>query len=61
MGPTKICCGQKHWSVTCPDGKTMCILCFNKFSVDQLAKPDGVAYMNICKPCYNSYNMRERI
>lgn len=48
--PFRICCGQQHASVTCPDGLTMCALCFDRFPIAALATHDGHP-IDICTPC----------
>lgn len=51
-GPVRLCCGQRHYGVQCPDGKVMCCMCFRRFKVEDLninelsKKPEDV-----CKEC----------
>lgn len=50
--PVRLCCGQRHWTVACPDGKVMCCLCFNRFTQDELySDSDGVKW-DVCIPCH---------
>lgn len=50
--PVRVCCGQRHYGVTCPDGKVMCCVCFERFDVSDLAVSGNpmVAY-DVCKGC----------
>lgn len=48
--PVKLCCGQSHWSVQCPDGLVMCCLCFSRFPVAELAD-DGEGKIDVCRLC----------
>jgi hypothetical protein len=34
--PVRLCCGQPHSGVMCPDGKVMCQLCFGRFDIEGL-------------------------
>lgn len=34
--PVQLCCGERHWGVVCPDGKVMCVICFNRFDPHDL-------------------------
>ncbi len=50
-GPIRLCCGQRHWEVQCPDGAVMCCICFMKFGVESLSVlPDG-SKTDVCKTC----------
>jgi hypothetical protein len=58
--PRRLCCGQAHWGVVCPDGKVMCCICFHRFSQDELhADSDGVKW-DICKSCKEDENKWKR-
>ena len=50
LAPVRLCCGQRHFGVICPDGKVMCCLCFRSVSQDKLNVIDGVKE-NVCKEC----------
>ena len=49
--PVRLCCGQRHWTVACPDGKVMCCLCFNRFEQDELHE-DGEGRWDVCIACH---------
>lgn len=49
--PVRLCCGQRHWTVTCPDGKVMCCICFSRFAREELHADDQGQRWNICIPC----------
>jgi len=38
--PVRLCCGERHAGVVCPDGKVMCGLCFGKFEREDLSVHD---------------------
>ena len=49
--PIRLCCGQRHYGVQCPDGMVMCCLCFGRFTVDQLnCTLEGIAE-DVCCGC----------
>jgi hypothetical protein len=52
--PVKLCCGQRHWTIRCPDGLVMCELCYDRFQEADLqpVEDDPTARWNICKPCW---------
>lgn len=56
-GPTRLCCGQRHWSAACPDGKVMCCICFGRFSLDELDEADRLedgtdgGRTDVCRQC----------
>lgn len=50
--PVRLCCGQRHWSVQCPDGLVMCCLCFYRFPLEELAEEDGFK-VDICQKCHD--------
>jgi len=52
MIPWRLCCGQQHLGVQCPDGMYMCCLCFDRFEVDELAIEDGDT-IDVCWTCFN--------
>lgn len=49
--PHRLCCGQAHWGVICPDGKVMCCICFSRFSQDELHVDENGDREDVCKPC----------
>lgn len=49
--PTRLCCGQKHYGVQCPDGKVMCCLCFDRFEVKDLTLTEDGTPEDVCKSC----------
>ena len=50
-GPIRLCCGQRHWTVACPDGLVLCGLCFCRKPVEEMnILPDG-RRENVCKLC----------
>lgn len=50
-GPVRICCGQRHWTTQCPDGLTMCCLCFSRFSVEELSTDEEGCKQDVCIAC----------
>lgn len=48
--PFRVCCGQQHYGATCPDGKVMCCVCFERFDKVDLMVEAGVTY-DVCKGC----------
>lgn len=49
--PVRLCCFQRHYGAQCPDGQTMCCLCFEKFPVGGLSlDPDGKPW-DVCIAC----------
>lgn len=49
--PVRLCCGQRHMGPVCPDGKTMCCVCFDRFNMDDLMMDDDGVYFDVCKGC----------
>jgi hypothetical protein len=50
--PYRLCCGQPHYGVQCPDGKVMCCICFSRFPVDELhIDPSDGKRVDICTSC----------
>jgi hypothetical protein len=48
----RLCCGQRHDGVQCPDGLVMCAICYNR--VDPLhlnPLPEG-GWENVCRMCH---------
>ena len=48
--PVRVCCFQRHSSVQCPDGMTMCCLCFSRFPVEELNPVEG-GVEDVCLSC----------
>ena len=61
-GPVRLCCGQPHWTVQCPDGLVMCCLCFDRFQVAGLNVTEDGIPENVCRGCAEDERkvMRER-
>ena len=49
--PVRPCCGQRHWTMQCPDGKVMCCLCFSRFELEELNIDDDGRREDVCVPC----------
>lgn len=58
--PIRSCCGRAHLGPTCPDGLTMCLVCFKRVTRDRLAlleEGDGSSvesapiYVDMCRTC----------
>jgi hypothetical protein len=49
--PVRLCCGQRHWTVQCPDGLVMCCLCFGRFPVTELHADEHGYIWDVCKTC----------
>ena len=49
--PVRLCCGQRHFGVECPDGMVMCCLCFERVSQDKLNVAADGRKENVCKKC----------
>lgn len=62
--PFRLCCGQQHIGVQCPDGKVMCCLCFDRFSYSDLSVNEDGDKTDVCLECRNweqeRLNKRER-
>ncbi len=50
--PVRLCCGQRHWTMQCPDGKVMCCICFSRFKLDELHIDGDGQREDICEPCH---------
>jgi hypothetical protein len=49
--PVRLCCGQAHHGVVCPDGLVLCCICFGRFEQGELhTDTDGYRW-NICADC----------
>jgi len=49
--PVRLCCGQRHRGVQCPDGLVMCCVCFDRFQVHLLNRDVAGTLENVCKGC----------
>lgn len=49
--PVRSCCGQRHFGVTCLDGKTICCLCFDRFDMNSLSKDNDGDMTDVCILC----------
>lgn len=49
--PTRLCCGERHWSVECPDGRVMCCICFNRVPIRKLNTLPSGEQEDVCIPC----------
>ena len=50
VAPVRLCCGQRHYGVLCPDGLVMCCICFSRFPVDGLVEVPG-GHEDVCLDC----------
>lgn len=50
-GPVRLCCGQRHYGVTCPDGLVMCCICFDRVSADRLNATEDGTLEDACRSC----------
>lgn len=49
VAPVRLCCGQRHFGVQCPDGLVMCCICFKRVTVDHLLQdPEEPYKLDIC-------------
>lgn len=49
--PVRLCCGQAHLGVQCPDGKVMCCMCFERFDLADLNTTPTGQKEDCCKRC----------
>lgn len=49
--PVRLCCGQRHVGVVCPDGLVMCCLCFKRFAPDELSLNERGQLQDVCRAC----------
>lgn len=56
--PVRLCCGQRHFGVVCPDNLVMCCLCFERKSQDDLNINSGGVKENVCKTCAEAEKLR---
>lgn len=43
--PVRLCCGERHFGVVCPDDHIMCCICFERFPIDPSTEWD------VCPSC----------
>jgi hypothetical protein len=49
--PVRLCCLTRHFGPLCPDGRFMCCMCFDRFTLaDASVEPDGQK-VDVCWPC----------
>lgn len=52
IAPVRLCCGERHYGVVCPDGRVMCCICFEVVHQDDLSvDPDDGKRWDVCKTC----------
>jgi hypothetical protein len=49
--PVRLCCGQRHWSVICPDGLVQCCICFERVPADEVWEDSGGQKWDVCRTC----------
>jgi len=49
--PVRLCCGQRHWGVGCPDGLVMCCLCYHRFPITALHRDAEGTLWDACQGC----------
>lgn len=54
--PVRLCCGQRHWGVGCPDGLVMCCLCYHRFPLAELFLDQDGDRWDMCVPCAETNN-----
>jgi hypothetical protein len=52
--PVRLCCGERHWTVACPDGRVMCAMCFDRYLEEMLATTPGGTKIDVCQECYDA-------
>jgi hypothetical protein len=48
--PVRLCCMKRHFGAQCADGRVMCCMCFDTFTVEELATENGTP-IDVCKEC----------
>ena len=51
LGPIRLCCGQRHWTVACPDGLVLCGLCLHRKPIEEMNVLPTGQRENACKLC----------
>ena len=49
--PVRLCCGLRHWGCVCPDGRSMCCLCFKLCEENELNTREDGSLENVCIAC----------
>ena len=49
--PVRLCCFQRHYGAQCPDGKVMCCICFERFTLEELNKTPEGKLEDVCNAC----------
>lgn len=49
--PTRLCCGQKHHGVVCPDGLVQCCICFDRVPIERLHEDAEGGHVDVCLAC----------
>lgn len=49
--PVRLCCGQRHGGVVCPDKKVMCCLCFDRVDISDLNVLANGDIEDVCRKC----------
>jgi len=50
VNPVRLCCGQRHSGVVCPDNTVWCCICFGHFTIDELYE-DSEGKWDMCREC----------
>jgi hypothetical protein len=58
--PVRLCCGERHLTVACPDGLVMCCLCFHRFPQEKLWADATGQRWDICRECGEAEERRGR-
>lgn len=57
--PVRLCCGERHLGVQCPDKKVMCCLCFGRFDLKDLNTNPNGKKEDVCIKCATRANKRK--
>ena len=49
--PVRLCCSSRHYGCVCPDGKVMCIICYNRVTIDKLHLLPNGKREDVCQSC----------
>ena len=49
--PVRLCCGQAHWGVVCPDDTVMCCICWARVPVDCVWRDSNGNGWDMCEKC----------
>jgi hypothetical protein len=56
LNPVRLCCGQRHATVQCPDGLVMCCICFSRVPVTGLHADEHGYIWDVCRECKREEN-----